>query len=235
MNSIRLNTKVIGTLSDVLYLSAVAMQEKTDIANTTWYALMQRPDGITIQQLLAIANGLHIPVRRFFSFGKVDFVGRRDDYVTDPYLDCRYDADALQEIVNNRPAATWKKASDATGITPINLRKSLLAVRRTPVTRFLIACQALDIDPFTILIDPNPLPKRQSRRGTTQTLPAGSGKEIHAELCALREDVRTLSATVADLAEKYKTLLADHEKLARRVSVNIENINSSYIGIAAEK
>lgn len=217
MNAIRLNTKLIKSLSDVLFMTASEMMDAAHIPCTTWYAIRKKPEDITIQYLLAIANGLHIPVRRFFSTDKADVVGKRDDYITEPYLECSYDADALQEMVSNHADITWKKASVATGITYDNLRKSLLAVRKTPVVRFLTACKALGIDPFRILIDPNrEAAKKKGKAGAPRGLPASDTETLLAEVAALTRRLADMNAAVSDLAAKYKALLDRHDRLERR-------------------
>ena len=225
MNSLRLNTKLISNLSNVLFMSAADMMAAANIATTTWYHIMQVPEAITIQQLLAIANGLHIPVRRFFSCDKTDIIGKREEYIAESYQACFYDAHALQEIVNRRADATWQKAADAVGMSRDNLRKSLLAVRRTPVTRFLAVCQAFNIDPFTVLVDPNPAKarKRSMRHD-----------DIAGDIAALHRKIADLSTVVDDLTKKYSALLERHNRLERSVFVNIHDVSNSNIGIAAE-
>lgn len=231
MKTFYLNEELIRNLSDVLFIPTSEAIASTVGNRSTWYRIMQRPSIITVQQLLAIANGLHVPVRRFFYADKTKVIGRRDEYVAEPYLPCSYDARSLQSLVASRPGVTWNQASTATGVTRDNLRNSLLAVRRLPVTRFLTSCEALGIDPFEVLIDPNPEPKARTRRGGTTDGEAA----VRAEIATLRSEVSDLSSAVADLTAKYCTLLAEHEKLARRVQVNIDTINNSgYIGIAAE-
>ena len=232
---IRLNEKLISSLSTVLFIPAAELIVATSIANSTWYRIMQTPVVISIQQLLSIANSLHIPVRRFFSMGKTDVIGRREDYIADSYKPCHYDGAALQRIVDEHPDATWKKAAKATGMNYTRLRESLTGETRTPVVRFLNVCRAFDIDPFTILTDPNPEPKKNRRNTSGAAASTTTDSDaLRAEVAALRDDVHALSLTVDELTAKYKTLLADHEKLARRVNVSIENIHNSYIGIAAD-
>ena len=239
MAKVRLNTNLLKALPNVLFMPALEIRDVTGIAKSTWYDIMAKPDAITIQYLLAIANGLHVPVRRFFSTGRTDIIGKHDDYVTEAYKECHYDGALLTEIINSRPDTTWTKAGKTADMTYHHVQKSLSAKTRTPVSRFLDVCEAFDIDPFTILIDPNPEPRKQGgkRKGTTAT-----------EEEALRKDIQDLTAAVADLtgkyqditakydslAAKYNDLLSAHRALARRVSVNIENVSSSYIGIAAD-
>lgn len=233
MADIRLNTRLVTSLGDVLFVSAADMISATGIANSTWYNMMQKPEGITIQQLLAIANGLHVPVRRFFSAGRTDVIGRREDYIAEPYKECRYDDDALREFVSTRQSATWKKAAEAAGMSYQRLKDSLTAVTRTPVARFLTVCAAFGIDPFTVLIDPNPAASERRKN----TLRKSEAELFRAEINTMRGRIEKLSRTVEDLTAKYEALLKAHEQLAKRVQVNIGTINGgniSTIGIAAD-
>lgn len=224
----RLNTRLIRDLGKVLFMPAAEIVAATGMNRSTWYRIVESPHIITVQQLLVIADSLHIPVRRFFFTGRTDVVGKRDDYITEDYLPCRYDADALQDMVDSRPDLSWQQAADATRVTRDNFRLSMLAVTHTPVVRFLKACEVWGIDPFTVLVDPNPEPVTEKKKG--------GGKEqtdLHAEIGRLRDDVRALSGTVDDLIRKYEMLLDAHKSLVKRINVNIENVSSSYIGIAA--
>lgn len=227
-----LNTKLITSLSSVLYIPVAEIREAAAITNGTWYRIMSKPSGITIQQLLAISNSMSIPVKRFFRTDRVQFIGKRDDYVADPYTPCYYDNAALQELVSTRTDATWQKAAKKVGMSWSRARKSLLAVTRTPVVRFLDVCDTFGIDPFTILIDPNPVPKE--RQGKRNAGKSDGNDALLGEIGRLREDIRTLSATVDDLISKYEALLEAHNRLEHRVSVNIGTVNNSNIGIAAE-
>ena len=229
--TIRLNTKLIKNLSKVLFMPAAEIIATTGMNRSTWYRIAESPHIITMQQLLLVANRLHIPARRFFSTGKADFIGKREDYIAEPYEDCTYDSDMLQSTVETRPDISWQQAADATGVTRDNLRLSLLAVTHTPVVRFLKACEAWGIDPFTILTDPNPEPERGEKQKARRQDTSG----IRAEISGLREEVRALSRTVDDLKRKYDELLKAHAALVRRVSVNFENVNASHISIAADK
>lgn len=207
MDKVRLNIQLINSLADALYVSPTEIISASGIANSTWYRIMQQPDTITIQHLLGIANGMHIPVRRFFYTGHTLIVGHRDDYIADPYHECRYDADALQEFVSNTDSATWMQAAKEIGVTRDNLRNSLLGTRRTPVIRFLNVCNIFGINPFTVLVDPNPETTKADRKAVPSSM--------RAEIDALRKEVSTLSHSVSELTEQYQHLLAQHEALLR--------------------
>ena len=232
MKTIRINQKFISNLGTVLFMPLPDMIAATFKNHSTWYRVVKNPAGITIQQLLTLANGLHIPVSRFFSTGSTDIIGQRSDYITDPYTPCFYDASTLRRLMETHQDATWKKASDATGVTRDNLRNSLMGETRTPVARFLSVCQVFDINPFAILIDPNPSVKHNKRDTSTKRSDRNEG--LRSEMNALREDVHRLAAIVEDLTAKYEALLKSHEALANRFSVNIDTVNGGYIGIAAE-
>jgi hypothetical protein len=226
MKKIRLNTKLVSSLSNVLFIPAAEIIVASKISNTTYYRIMQTPVTISIQQLLGIANGLHIPVRRFFSVGDADIIGKYEDYVIEPYQPCHYDENEMRRLVDSRPDATWKKAAKATGMSYSRLRNSLMAITRTPVMRFLTVCDTFGVDPFTILVDPNPEPKQNQKHRRKH--------EESDEIRTLREDLRRLSATIDELTEKYKALMEAHQALANRINVNIGTINGRNIGIAAE-
>lgn len=218
METVRLNTKLICSLGSVLFIPTAEMIVMTGVPNSTWYRIMQTPATISIQQLLAIANGLHIPVRRFFSTDKVDYVGKRDEYIADPYEPCYYDETALQELVNSSHETTWQKAAKATGMNYTNLRKSLTAVTRTPVMRFLDVCNVFGIEPFSILVDPNPEERTERHRAEPATKDT-----LREDIRSLREDVRRLSETVGELRDKYERLLDTCKALNGRLDRHIEN------------
>lgn len=225
----RLNTRLIKNLSKVLFMPAPEIIATTGINYSTWYRIVESPQLLTVQQLIVVADSLHIPVRRFFSKGKTDIIGRRDDYITEDYQPCRYDTAELQRILDSRPDLSWQMAADANHITRDNFRLSMLAVTHTPVVRFMKACEVWGIDPFMVLIDPNPEPVPEEKNNKRKDY-----QNLRTEIGELRGDIRRLSDTIDDLTRKYEALLKAHDALAHRVSVNIENVSYSHIGIAAD-
>lgn len=209
MDSVQINSKLISSLSSILSIQTRELVSATGITISTWYNLMQSPSDITIQQLLAIANGLHIPVRKFFSEGHIDFVGRHTDYIVSPYIDCYYDSDSLQIITKSRSDFTWKKASQASGITPVRLKKSLIGTTRTPIKRLLSICNTFNIDLFSILIDPNPEQKKHEPKSyipKTCVTRNESDNAILADITDLYRQIEQLKHILDNLSEKYKKL-----------------------------
>ena len=119
-------------------------------------------------------------------------------------------------MVSNHADITWKKAADATGITYDNLRKSLLAIRKTPVVRFLTACEAFGIDPFTILIDPNPEQRHRKRAAVPAGSPTDNDESIRADIRVLTKQLADLNTAVSDITARYDDLLKRHTALLDR-------------------
>lgn len=225
---VNLNEELIKSLDTVFGTTWARLTVLVGIPRSTLYRLKDKPAGIDMQQLLAIANGLRIPVGNFFYTGGMHMVKTREDYVASPYLPCRYEFETLRNVVENRRDITWVRASDIIGITTDNLKNSLLS-EEAPVNRFLDFCEGFGIDPFTVLIDPNP--KQRPRRST-------ASPTLLAEVAAMREGFagltgkyQDLAAKYGDLLEKYTTLLEAHRVLLHRFD---EHVDGRRMDMAAE-
>lgn len=226
---VKLNVQLIMSLDSVLNRSWARLKDSIDIPRSTLYRIKDGAEGIDMKQLLAIANGLHIPVSKFFYTGSIRMIQRSEDYVTEPYLPCRYEYETLRTIVEQRRDITWVKAYDIIGITQDNLKNSLLSYD-VPVTRFIDFCDGFGIDPFTILIDPNPKPSRRRK---------DDGALTPTDLAGLREDIRSLTEKTKELAgkysviedrynilvEKYENLLGVYDELLRRLGGHNSSID----------
>lgn len=231
MKKVRLNMKLIGTLNSVLFIPVAELCKATGIAKSTWYDVKDNPDAITIQYLIAVANGLHIPVRRFFSDDRADVIGKRDDYVTEPYIPCEYNGAVLRELISSRPDATWKEAAEVTGMGYQQLQKSLMTETRLPVPRLLAVCEAFDIDPFTVLVDPNPSQKQKDKKEGSSALLAKIAS-MHEEITAIRRQASDMAEKFLNLTDKYESLLEAHRTLLWRFDKFVED---RHVGMAAEE
>lgn len=203
----KLNTHLLSTLPRVLRMTNDEVAAASGISIAQWYRLVKHPEKLTIQQLLDLANGLQIPVSRFFSTGKADVVGMREDYVINSdYQKCYYDSDAVSKKVGKGTATSWREAAAAVGMHWTNVAASLLAVSRTPVSRLLVLCDTFNFNLFEFLIDPNKEEKKVKRGGATMS----------ADIAALNVRIDTLNTTVSDMTEKYAALLERHNKLLER-------------------
>lgn len=213
---LRLNTNLFPSLGRVLDMSNTELMKATGIKNATWYRIMGHPDEITVQQLIAIANRLCIPVRRFFLFDNANMVGSKDDYIENPYKPCHYDTKNLLHLINTRAVATLQDVADTLGITRSNLRNSLVLATRLPLERFLTACEYFGIDPFCVIIDPNPLHVDQRERmnllATKQEYAAIQHdiSIIQRELTIFRAEIINVRRDIAGLSKKIDMFIDAH-------------------------
>lgn len=197
-NAIQLNEPLLQNLPQVLGLSHVDVATAAGIASTTWYRLIKEPQKVTVQQLLNLSNGLHIPVRRFFCRQSVD-IGKCDDYVVNyGYKTCYYDSDAVRKSIKEKTTISWRAAADATGINVFRLKESLFVVHRLPVVRLIIICDSFDLNLFNYLVDPNsPATSPQGDNETTSlSLVRYDGEDnprnfidMHLEILELRKQL----------------------------------------------
>ena len=213
---IRLNINLFTALGRVLGMSNTELMEATGIKNATWYRIMGHPDEITVQQLITIANRLCIPVRRFFLFDETNMVGSKDDYIENPYKPCHYDTKNLIHLIDTRAVATWQDVADTLGITRSNLRNSLVLATRLPLVRFLTACEYFGIDPFCVIIDPNPLRVDQRERmnllATKQEYAAiqQNISIIQRELAVFRAEIMNVRRDITVLSKKIDMFIDAH-------------------------
>lgn len=219
---LQLNTTLITSLGRVLGRTNAELMEATSISNATWYRIMGHPDEITVQQLFSIANGLCIPVFRFFSIDGINVIGNKEDYIEKPYQPCYYDSEALQALINTRSIATWLDAAKVLGMTRTNLRNSLLSITRLPVSRFLKACEVFDIEPFFVIVDQNPqyIFRSGEKIKTTAlgytTLPEFDTTRVdldsmRRELAELKNGIDKAMNDLVELGEKLDSLLGTYE------------------------
>ena len=207
---IRLNTALFSALGRILGMSNADLMDATGIRNATWYRIMGHPDEITVQQLISIANGLCVPVRRFFSFGDTDMVGSKDDYVANLYKPCSYDGNAMLNLINTSSVATWMDVAKVLGMTRTNLRHSLLLDTRLPVSRFLSTCEYLGVDPFHVIVDPNPLYENKQEE---------SNNDMFAvpEYAAIQHDISTIQHEIANFNAELTNVRRDIAALGKKI------------------
>ncbi len=205
MSKIALNIELIRRLTAVFFRTTSELTEIISIPTPTWYKIIKNPDLITVKQILSIANGLCIPARRLFSTSNITNIGRANDYVTHPYEECYYTPSVLQYIVKQRSECSWAKAAKVVGMSSQRLQDSLLAVTRTPINRFLTVCNVFNIDPFEILIDPNPTEKPKANQQVAPQVTQND--DMHKDIATLQQQMTLLNERISDLTLKYQKLL----------------------------
>ena len=232
MKKTQINVRLLAILPKVLRCTNPEIIRKTGIADSTWYRIVREPERITVQQLLSIANGMQVPVRRFFSHDGIDYVNAREDYVvSDGYRECYYDSDEMRRTIGPGTAITWKRVSETLGVHWTSVEPMMMSVRRLPVKSLLDFCRDFGFDPFKFIIDTNPPRKAGAARQTSGARRTAEGtEEVLRQMAGLREKIAGLEKKYEELSQLYKRLV---NHIA--VSYDIHHFSDSSIAIAAEK
>lgn len=235
----RLNLKLLTNISHIAGRRHSEIMEATNIGNGTFYGILQKPEAITVQQLLSISNGLRIPISRFFSTDNLDLLEPSDEYVLQHYIPCIYKGDVLQHYADAR-IIQWKDIATFTGVSRNHVRDSLLFKARLPVERLLTVVNHYHINLFQVLIDPNPsaeqVKKQKQKFKRIQAIPPTDFTTLHQIIDQLRTDLDNARRIIDDnrrvidqLTTQYNSLQSKHEVLEKRIN-NATNNTS----IAAE-
>lgn len=153
---LKLNENLFKNLTSALRMTYKEISSQSNISMTTLYRIIETPSKISVQQLIDLANGLSVPVSRFFSKDSKEPVGGREDYIEfNHYKFCFYDKDAMQKVIDSSIVSSYRDIASIVGLHPNRVKESLLAEHRLPVTRLLNLCDNLKIDFFNFVIDPN--------------------------------------------------------------------------------
>lgn len=214
-HTIRLNIPLIISLGRVLGMTNAELMNATGIMNATWYRIISHPEQVTVQQLISIANGLSIPVRRLFLYDDTDMVYNKDYYIENPYKQCYYDTNKLQYLIDTQTVSTWQDVAETLGLSRSILRNSLLLNTRLPLNRFLKACDVFGIDPFCVIIDPNPLHIKQQKQ--TDVI---STKEEYAEI---KQDISIMKSEMAILRAEVMNIRRVITRLDKKIDIFIDD------------
>jgi alkylated DNA nucleotide flippase Atl1 len=152
----QLNETLLKELPRILYMTNKAISAQSNIANATWYRIVSSPSKISVQQLIDLANGLHIPVSRFISRDGTGVIVQRDNLIiSNGYQNCYYDSSAVQKVISSGIVSSYRDAASIVGLHPNRVKESLLAIHRLPVSRLLDFCTTLKLNPFEFIVDPN--------------------------------------------------------------------------------
>ena len=165
---LQLNENLFKVMGRVFRMTYKEISSQSNISMTTLYRIIETPAKISVQQLIDLANGLHIPVSRFFSKDSKESVGEREDYINfNHYKLCFYDKSAVQRIIDSDTVSSYRDIASVVGLHPNRVKESLLAEHRLPVTRLLNFCDSLNIDFFSIVVDPNSISAHAKEQNNT--------------------------------------------------------------------
>lgn len=243
---VTINVRLIRTLTKVIRMTNEEISAAAGIPIATWYRIAKKPENISIQQLLALANGLHIPVSRFLSDKGRDYIGLREDYIMSvrDYRQCSYDGDALRAQIGRQTDTTRQDAAKVMDLHYSHVSSAILGEQRLKVANILTLCAAFRLEVSDYIIDPNAATVAQKQKPSRRS----QGTDTTDELKTIREELRRLSEDNAQLRkdndqlrEDYNRLRDAHNILARRLSEQDRRPHAhkpsaaTYDGIAADK
>lgn len=214
---LQLNENLFKNLASALRMTYKEISSQSNISMTTLYRIIETPSKISVQQLIDLANGLSVPVSRFFSKDSKETVGEREEYINlIHYKFCFYDKSAMQEVIDSSTVSSYREIASIVGLHPNRVKESLLAEHRLPVKRLLNFCDGLKLDFFNFVIDPNSIgvnPKEQKKDIGAVTEYATIMYDIAAmmrEQAIFRDEVRR---DIASLNKKIDMLInANYEE-----------------------
>ena len=219
------NSVLFRSLPKVLGISGTEIARRSGLPQQVLSRYTTNEVVVSVQVLMKICNSLRMPIRYFVSENNYHVMPVREKATVAPdrWLPIGWDALAVEQAFGDGEGRVyWKDVADVMGVTPQKPHERFLLRTRFPVTDFLSTCSRFNLSPFLFLIDGNAVDGQAGG-----PVPEDGGSGVRKEVAVLRRRVEELSAAVSDLSSKYQALLSAHEALSRRVSVNIENINSA--------
>lgn len=198
---LKLNENLFKNLASTLRMTYKEISSQSNISMTTLYRIIETPSKISVQQLIDLANGLSVPVSRFFSKDSKETVGEREEYINlNHYKFCFYDKSAMQKVIDSDTFSSYRDIASVVGLHPNRVKESLLAEHRLPVTRLLNFCDNLKIDFFYIVVDPNYISSHAMEQKNTTT--------TTSEYAAILRDIAIMQREMAS----FKILLEDTKR-----------------------
>lgn len=232
------NMLLFSRISKVLDVSEAEIARRSGMTQQALNRYTSADIVLSVQKLLKICNAMRMPAYYFVSEDNHHIVPSRETATIplDHWHPITWDMQAVELTFGDREGQIfWKDVAEAMGVSSQKPHDRFLLRKRFPIDDFLQTCNNLNLSPFLFLVDPNR--DTQDKRKRDSSLPVGSAARKTtlphpaADIAALCRKIDTLSATVANLTQKYQSLLHAHEALARRVQVNIQNVHNSHIGI----
>lgn len=232
------NMELFSGLTKVLDISEGEIARRCGLDQPVLNRYMNGKSVLPVDVLIQICNGLRMPTHYFVSQDDNHVIPERE-YATlsvGRWQSVEWDRQAVELTFGNGEGKIyWQDVAVAMDVTPQKPHNRFLLRTRFPIDDFLQTCNNLGLSPFRFLIDQNKADNlKRKGKGRAARGNATPPPQSAADIAALTRKIDNLSTTVADLAEKYDSLLRAHEALARCVNVNIENIHNSSVNIATD-
>jgi len=210
-NEIQLNEKLIKGLNRILRMTHNEISEATGIAIATWYRIAKEPERITVQQIIALSNGLKVPLHHFISSDNSSAIGDREYYImSSGYSKCDYDDKAIMDVIGPGSSITQRESATAIGKHWSRIKTILSGKQRLTVNNLLTFCRKFKLDPFEFLVDPN-MGTYISKQNKGKALPPN-------DMISLRHEIATFKQQNAELKQLLADAILDNYQLQKEIA-----------------
>lgn len=227
MEKWRFNTPLFSRLSEVMDLTGTEIARRCGLRQQVLSRYTTNERVVSIQVLIKLCNAIRMPIYYFVTEDHSFIIPNRESVTIplDQWKPVSWNFDNVEKIFGDGEGQiNWKDVAEVMGVTSQKPHGRFSLHRRFKVTDFFAACNAFNLSPFLFLNDPNRPDSSKRKRQKKDRTPPPSYTELSHRIDALEQNI-------ADLTQKYKDLLQAHEALAKRVQVNIQNVQNSHIGI----
>ena len=235
------NKLLLSKLSDVLDLSATQIARRCDINQPVLYHYIKGDVELSVQGLIQICNTLRIPSRLFISENERYIIPNRETATieADQWKPITWNEEAVELTFGDGEGKIyWKDVANVMGVSSQRPHDRFLLRTRFPISDFLSTCTHYKISPYLFLKDDNAAKEKSKPKAKTSNTSNSKSARPHYSKSTdtptyseLSQRVDALERNFATLNEKYNRLLHEHEELAKRMQVNIQNVQNSHIGI----
>lgn len=203
-----LNLRLDMTFEEISHLSGIPVD--------TFTKIRRAPSRISVQKLIAIANGVHVPISKFITIDGKDTEGEKEDYIiSEGYKDSFYDRDLVEDFIDSNYFLSYPDAMSAIGSRqkdskPSAIKAIMLAKNYLPANRVIAFCNYVKQSPFLFIVDPN-RPKAPARHRAVSDMTA-LGHALHdmeavlqdhsTSLAQIRDDITRLESKIDALISK---------------------------------
>lgn len=235
------NKLLLSKLSDVLDLSATQIARRCDINQPVLYHYIKGDVELSVQGLIQICNTLRIPSRLFISENERYIIPNRETATieVDQWKAITWNEEEVELTFGDGEGKIyWKDVANVMGVSSQRPHDRFLLRTRFPISDFLSTCTHYKISPYLFLKDDNAVKEKSKPKAKTSNTSNSKSARPHYSKSTdtptyseLSQRVDALERNFATLNEKYNRLLHEHEELAKRMQVNIQNVQNSHIGI----
>lgn len=235
------NQLLLSKLPVVMDISISEIARRCDIRQSVIYNYIKGGIELPLQTLIQICNALRIPSHLFISENNRHVIPSRETATieADQWKPITWNTEAVELTFGDGEGKIyWKDVANVMGVSSQRPHDRFLLRTRFPISDFLSTCTHYKISPYLFLKDDNAVKEKSKPKAKTSNTSNSKSARPHYSKSTdtptyseLSQRVDALERNFATLNEKYNRLLHEHEELAKRMQVNIQNVQNSHIGI----